>query len=72
VVCCRFAWGVVDGGDEVTSRVRSVRLPDSLWEQLQVLASARGVSVSTVIVWALTAFIADGYVGKGVEKWEKR
>jgi predicted transcriptional regulator len=57
---------VVDGGDEVTSRVRSVRLPDSLWEQLQVLASARGVSVSTVILMALSEF------EKGEAKWEKR
>lgn len=56
----------------MSGRVRSVRLPDALWERLQAVAEARGVSVSTVIVWALTAFIADGYVGKGVEKWEKR
>lgn len=47
------------------SRVRSVRLPDALWEQLQGIASARGVSVSTVILMALNEY------GKG-RSWEKR
>jgi predicted transcriptional regulator len=50
----------------VTARVRSVRLPDALWEQLQAVATARGVSVSTVILMALSEF------EKGEAKWEKR
>jgi predicted DNA-binding ribbon-helix-helix protein len=57
---------VVDGGDEVSGRVRSVRLPDALWERLQAVATARGVSVSTVILTALSE-----YEGK-VTQWEKR
>jgi len=57
---------VVDWGDKVTARVRSVRLPDALWEQLQAVATARGVSVSTVILAALSE-----YEGK-VTQWEKR
>lgn len=48
------------------SRVRSVRLPDALWSQLQALASARGVSVSTVILTALSEY------KEGVTSWEKR
>ena len=57
---------MVDGGDEVSGRVRSVRLPDALWERLQAVATARGVSVSTVILTALSE-----YEGK-VTQWEKR
>ena len=57
---------MVDGGDEVTSRVRSVRLPDALWERLQAVASARGVSVSQVIVTILSEY------REGVTSWEKR
>ena len=48
------------------SRVRSVRLPDALWERLQVIASARGVSVSTVILTALSEY------KEGFGSWEKR
>lgn len=51
---------------EVTTRVRSVRVPDALWERLQAVASARGVSVSAVILAALSE-----YEGK-VTQWEKR
>jgi predicted DNA-binding ribbon-helix-helix protein len=57
---------VVDGGDEVSGRVRSVRLPDALWERLQAVASARGVSVSQVIVTILSEY------KEGVTSWEKR
>ena len=57
---------MVDGGDEVSGRVRSVRLPDALWERLQALASARGVSVSQVILTILSEY------KEGVTSWEKR
>jgi predicted transcriptional regulator len=50
----------------VNTRVRSVRLPDSLWSRLQTFASANDVSVSTVILMALNAYIDGG------AKWEKR
>ncbi len=50
----------------MTSRVRSVRLPDALWERLQAVASARGVSVSQVIVTILSEY------REGVTSWEKR
>ena len=48
------------------NRVRSVRLPDVLWEQLAVTAAQQGVSVSTVIVMALQSYARDGV------QWEKR
>ena len=57
---------MVDGGDEVSGRVRSVRLPDVLWDRLQAVASARGVSVSQVIVTSLSEY------REGVTSWEKR
>ena len=57
---------MVDGGDEVSGRVRSVRLPDALWERLQAVAEARGVSVSTVILTALSEY------ERKVTSWEKR
>jgi predicted DNA-binding ribbon-helix-helix protein len=57
---------VVDGGNQVSGRVRSVRLPDALWERLQAVAEARGVSVSQVIVTALSEY------KEGVTSWEKR
>jgi len=41
----------------MTSRVRSVRLPDALWERLQLVATAQGVSVSTVILMALSKHV---------------
>jgi predicted transcriptional regulator len=41
----------------VSSRVRSVRLPDALWERLQLVATAQGVSVSTVILMALSKHV---------------
>lgn len=50
----------------MSSRVRSVRLPDVLWARLQAVADAQGVSVSTVIVWALSVFVEKG------AKWEER
>ena len=50
----------------VESRVRSVRMPDVLWASLAKVASARGVSVSTVIVWALSEFVEEG------DRWERR
>jgi predicted DNA-binding ribbon-helix-helix protein len=50
----------------MSGRVRSVRLPDALWERLQAVAEARGVSVSQVIV---TILWADR---EGVTSWEKR
>jgi predicted transcriptional regulator len=50
----------------VSGRVRSVRLPDALWERLQAVAEARGVSVSTVILTALSEY------ERKVTSWEKR
>jgi predicted DNA-binding ribbon-helix-helix protein len=50
----------------VSGRVRSVRLPDALWERLQAVAEARGVSVSQVIVTILSEY------REGVTSWEKR
>jgi predicted transcriptional regulator len=41
----------------MTSRVRSVRLPDALWERLQLVAKAQGLSVSTVILMALSKHV---------------
>ena len=41
----------------MTSRVRSVRLPDALWERLQLVATAQGISVSTVILMALSKHV---------------
>jgi predicted transcriptional regulator len=41
----------------MSSRVRSVRLPDALWERLQLVATAQGVSVSTVILTALSTHV---------------
>jgi predicted transcriptional regulator len=41
----------------MTSRVRSVRLPDALWERLQLVATAQGLSVSTVILMALSKHV---------------
>jgi predicted transcriptional regulator len=41
----------------MTSRVRSVRLPDALWERLQSVAKAQEVSVSTVILMALSKHV---------------
>jgi predicted transcriptional regulator len=41
----------------MSSRVRSVRLPDALWERLQLVATAQGVSVSTVILMALSKHV---------------
>lgn len=48
------------------NRVRSVRLPDVLWDQLAETAAQQGVSVSTVIVMALQSFAKEG------GQWEKR
>jgi predicted transcriptional regulator len=47
------------------ARVRSVRLPDALWERLQAVAKARGVSVSTVILATLSQYAEEA-------KWETR
>jgi predicted DNA-binding protein len=41
----------------MSSRVRSVRLPDELWERLRLVATAQGVSVSTVILMALSKHV---------------
>ena len=50
----------------MSGRVRSVRLPDALWVRLQAVASARGVSVSLVIVSILIDY------KEVVTSWEKR
>ncbi|NBW21344.1 MAG: ribbon-helix-helix protein, CopG family [Caulobacteraceae bacterium] len=49
----------------MTSRVRSVRLPDALWERLRIVSQARGMSVSTLILAALMDYLE-------VQRWEKR
>jgi predicted transcriptional regulator len=49
----------------MTSRVRSVRLPDALWARMQVIAQKRGVKVSTLILAALMDYLE-------VQRWEKR
>jgi len=51
--------------------VRSVRLPDALWHELQRLASIREISVSTVIYMALNLYVTSE-IEKGVTSWEKR
>lgn len=49
----------------MNTRVRSVRLPDELWARLQAVAESRGVSVTTVILTALSYHVEDA-------KWETR
>lgn len=45
---------------------RSVRVPDALWVELDAVAQDMGVSVSTVIRWALKEYLKKG------TRWETR
>lgn len=46
--------------------VRSVRVPEALWEQVRAVGAAKGVNPSQVVLMALCAYLERG------ETWEKR
>ena len=46
--------------------VRSVRVPEAIWEQVRAVGASKGVNPSQVVLMALCAYL------EGVEKWEKR
>lgn len=46
--------------------VRSVRVPEAIWEQVRAVGASKGVNPSQVVLMALCAYL------EVVEKWEKR
>lgn len=63
-----------DSEDDVRGRqdmsnydpVRSVRVPEAIWEQVRAVSASKGIKPSQVVLMALCAYL------ERVEKWEKR
>ena len=46
--------------------VRSVRVPEAIWEQVRAVGASKGVNPSQVVLLALCAYL------ERAEKWETR
>ena len=46
--------------------VRSVRVPEAIWEQVRAVGASKGIKPSQVVLVALCAYL------ERAEKWERR